>query len=64
MGEKKYFDEITLMKGWCILLAVVGHSFPDAVKGFNIFAKILLLIFYWGGFTVFTWLHFLLVLVS
>lgn len=36
MSEKKYFNEITLMKGWCILLAVAGHSFPDAVKGFNI----------------------------
>lgn len=39
MSEKKYFDEITLMKGWCILLAVVGHSFPDAVKGFNIIGE-------------------------
>lgn len=39
MREKKYFDEITLMKGWCILLAVVGHSFPDAVKGFNIIGE-------------------------
>lgn len=27
------------MKGWCILLAVVGHSFPDAVKGFNIIGE-------------------------
>ena len=39
MSEKKYFYEITLMKGWCILLAVVGHSFPDAVKGFNIIGE-------------------------
>ena len=27
------------MKGWCILLAVVGHSFPDAVKGFDIIGE-------------------------
>lgn len=31
---KKYYDEITIAKGIAIVLAVFGHSFPDAVKNF------------------------------
>ena len=31
-----YFDEITLMKGLAMFLAVVGHALPDATNGFNI----------------------------
>ena len=31
---KKYYDEITIAKGIAIVLAVLGHSFPDAVKNF------------------------------
>lgn len=33
---KHYYDEITLLKGVVIFLAVVGHSLPDASKGFYI----------------------------
>lgn len=36
IAKKKYYSEITLLKGWCMLLAVIGHSLPDAVKGFHI----------------------------
>ena len=38
-GGQKYYDEITLLKGWCMLLAVVGHSLPDVTKGFNIIGE-------------------------
>lgn len=31
-----YYDEITIAKGIAIVLAVLGHSFPDAVKNFCI----------------------------
>lgn len=34
-----YYDEITLMKGLAMFLAVVGHSLPDASKGFNIIGE-------------------------
>lgn len=36
---KGYYDEITLMKGLAMFLAVVGHSLPDVVKGFNIIGE-------------------------
>jgi len=31
---KTYFKEVDLVKGFAMFLAVVGHSLPDAVKGF------------------------------
>ena len=34
--HKAYFDEINLMKGLAMFLAVVGHALPDATNGFNI----------------------------
>lgn len=34
MGTKKRILEIDLAKGLAIILAVIGHAFPDAVKGF------------------------------
>lgn len=39
MKGKKYFDEINLLKGWCMILAVVGHSLPDVTNGFNIIGE-------------------------
>ena len=34
-----YYEEINLMKGFAMFLAVVGHSLPDAVHGFNIIGE-------------------------
>lgn len=39
MDEKKYFEEIDITKGFAILLAVIGHSFPDAEIGWKIVGK-------------------------
>lgn len=36
MLTKKYYDEINLMKGLAMFLAVVGHALPDAANGFDI----------------------------
>ena len=36
MLTKKYYDEINLMKGLAMFLAVVGHALPDATNGFDI----------------------------
>ena len=32
--EKKYYREVNIMKGLAMLLAVIGHSLPDASKNF------------------------------
>ena len=39
MADKKYFEEIDIIKGIAILLVVIGHSFPDEEIGWNIVGK-------------------------
>lgn len=39
MQSKKRILEIDIAKGFAIILAVIGHAFPDAVKGFWIAGK-------------------------
>lgn len=34
MTQKKHYLEIDMAKGFAIILAVVGHSFPDCATGF------------------------------
>ena len=52
--HKAYFDEINLMKGLAMFLAVVGHALPDATNGFNIVGGHRSLILYSTGFTLST----------
>ena len=39
MESKKRILEIDIAKGLAIILAVIGHAFPDAMKGFWIAGK-------------------------
>lgn len=49
MSTKKYYEEINLMKGLAMFLAVVGHALPDATNGFNIagVASFASFVFHW-----------------
>lgn len=33
MGEKKYFNELNIVRGIAVLLVTIGHSFPDLQTG-------------------------------
>ena len=37
--NKTYYEEIDIVKGFAIFLAVLGHSFPDAEKGWYIIGQ-------------------------
>ena len=37
--NKNYYEEIDIVKGFAIFLAVLGHSFPDAEKGWYIIGQ-------------------------